>query len=66
MFETREERLDKYYRKVEAMVRQRRTIDEICRECKELSRIDVLDIDQRIFAKDQERYERERRFRRRF
>lgn len=66
MFETREERLSRHYRKVEAMIRQRRSIDEICRECKELSRTDVLDIDQSIFARDQERRERERRFRRRF
>lgn len=66
MFETREERLNRHYRKVEAMIRQGRTIDEVCRECRELSRIDVLDIDQSIFAKDRERYERERRFRRRF
>lgn len=49
---TRQELLDDNYRRVEAMYRRGLSIDEICRSSY-LTRMDVLDIVQKIFATDQ-------------
>lgn len=49
--ETRQDRLDNNYRKVEAMYRKGQSIDEIIRSSY-LDRMDVLDIVQKIFAMD--------------
>lgn len=51
---TRERRLDDNYRKIEAMFRRGASIDDICRTTK-LSKIDVLDVTQKIFAMDMAR-----------
>lgn len=50
-FNTREDNLDKSYRKVEAMYRKDMSFDEIVRATK-LPMMDVLDIAQKIFAID--------------
>lgn len=49
---TRQELLDDNYRRVEAMYRRGLSVDEICRSSY-LTRMDVLDIVQKIFAMDQ-------------
>lgn len=65
-YEDRQSKLNRHYRKVDAMIHQGRNVDEILRECPELDRIDVLDIDQQIFAKEMERRKKfERNFYRR-
>lgn len=51
MYISREERLKNNYRKVEAMYRKNKPIDDIARSA-DLSRIDALDIIQKIFALD--------------
>lgn len=56
-YESRQDRLNRHFRKVEAMVRQGHSIEDILLNCPALSRIDVLDIDQRIFANDMRRRE---------
>lgn len=56
-FETREERLDKNYRKVEAIFRRGVDIDSIARNL-QIDRIDVLDIVQKIVALDIQRESR--------
>ena len=56
-YESRQDRLANSYRKVEAMWRHGLTVDEITRSS-ELSRMDVLDIVQKIFAMDQRRMRR--------
>ena len=53
-FVSRKERLDANYRKVEAMYRKGKSIDEIESESG-LSKMDVLDITQKIFALDMRR-----------
>ena len=58
MFTTREERLQNAYRKVEALYRKNCTVDQICASVPAVSRIDVLDITQRIFGRDMVRRER--------
>ena len=65
-YEDRASKLNRHYRKVEAMVRQGYSIDDIVLSCPELDRTDVIDIDQKIFARDYEKREQERRYRRRF
>lgn len=56
-FQTRQDRLDNAYRKVEAMYRKNLTIDEMGRQIG-LERMDVLDIVQKIFAMDMRRTNR--------
>lgn len=56
-FQTRQDRLDNSYRKVEAMYRKNLTIDEIGRQIG-LERMDVLDIVQKIYAMDVRRMNR--------
>ena len=56
-FQTRQDRLDNNYRKVEAMYRKNLTIDEMGRQIG-LERMDVLDIVQKIFAMDMRRMNR--------
>lgn len=56
-FQTRQDRLDNSYRKVEAMYRKNLTIDEIGRQIG-LERMDVLDIVQKIYAMDVRRANR--------
>lgn len=56
-FQTRQDRLDNAYRKVEAMYRKNLTIDEMSRQTS-LERIDILDIVQKIFAMDVRRMNR--------
>lgn len=56
-FQTRQDRLDNNYRKVEAMYRKNLTIDEMGRQIG-LERMDVLDIVQKIFAMDMRRTNR--------
>lgn len=51
MYITREEKLKNNYRKVEAMYRKNKPTDDIARSVG-LSRIDTLDIIQKIFALD--------------
>ena len=51
---TREQLLDANYRKIEAMFRRGTSIDDICRSTG-LSKIDVLDVTQKIFALDMAR-----------
>lgn len=48
---TREQLLDANYRKIEAMFRRGTSTDDICRSTG-LSKIDVLDVTQKIFALD--------------
>ena len=48
---TRQELLENSYRKIEAMFRRGTSIDDICRSTG-LSKIDVLDVTQKIFALD--------------
>ena len=50
-YNTREDNLDRNYRKVEAMYRKDMSFDEIVRSTK-LPKMDVLDIAQKIFAID--------------
>ena len=56
-FITRQERLDMNYRKVEAMYRKGRSINEIEHSIG-LPRMDILDIVQKIFAMDVRRMNR--------
>ena len=51
---TRQELLENSYRKIEAMFRRGTGIDDICRATG-LSRMDVIDITQKIFALDMAR-----------
>lgn len=51
---TRQELLENSYRKIEAMFRRGTSIDDICRSTG-LSKIDVLDVTQKIFALDMAR-----------
>ena len=51
---TRQELLENSYRKIEAMFRRGTRIDDICRSTG-LSKIDVLDVTQKIFALDMAR-----------
>lgn len=53
-YESRQDRLDNAYRKVEAMYRKGLSINEIVRDSY-LDRLDVLDITQKIFAMDMRR-----------
>lgn len=53
-YETRQDRLDNNYRKIEAMYRKGLSIDEMVRGSY-LDRMDVLDIVQKIFAMDMRR-----------
>lgn len=58
-FETREERIKRNYRKVEAIFRRGVDVDSIARDL-QIDRIDVLDIIQKIVALDIQRSERAR------
>lgn len=51
---TREQLLDANYRKIEAMYRRGKDIADICRATG-LSKMDVIDTTQKIFALDMER-----------
>lgn len=60
-YEDRQSKLSRHYRKVEAMIHRDCSIDDILRECPELDKLDVFDIDQQIFAKEMIRREKYRR-----
>ena len=60
-YEDRQSKLSRHYRKVEAMIHRDCSVDDILRECPELDKLDVLDIDQQIFAKEMIRREKYRR-----
>lgn len=61
-YEDRKAKLNRHYRKVEAMVRQGYDVTDILKECPELDKIDVLDIDQKIFAREMMKKERLERY----
>ena len=58
MFITREERLQNAYRKVEALYRKNCTVDQIAISVPGVTRMDVVEITQRIFGRDMVRRER--------